>query len=360
MKLFPDIKHKEPENDIKYILIWYKNFKKDNGYNSRGNYAAARSYKNYITDYLNKKEYKYIKVIMVDIDNAKEQLKSFGASSLFGSQKFYNKILFNICFSQLIHTHDKMLPYRTPWDIYFTRQKPDLYNSIEQSLSNSFKYVSNSEQFSKQIDVKYFPRYFIHEKDIKELIETNRKNREDIYKIYKIGIYNRPEVGINQIMNLKKMVKNILKNNKDKIFILYILGSSDFYDPTFMKYNNLLDVIKTTDEVEFYSNIDMYLYYPLDENDPVPNSIIHSAYYRIKIVYQDDTKNEKFKGVNELIDKGLIVYSADEAIKSNKKSYFTYHQNKMMTSLLIEKSLDTMYNYIDERLGLEKETTKGK
>ena len=260
----------------------YKNFLKDNGYNNRGNYAAAEYFANNLMKILTnleltleKREHrenkdiidilKSFKVSIVSDTTVKNSSRNDYVNYLMkpnkiveelSNGKLQNLILRNYCYDQ---TQE-----------YLNLCKEDAIFSKKQNHLNNA--TSNGKIFAGLNDLKFFLNFF------------GRYSTKMINKKYKdlsilpperIGIYFRPEAFQIQSETLIKYVQGLTLNNTE----VYILGANPNIQSEHFTYTH------TIDSNEFYGSIDkLYTTVPCEPGDVFPNHLVEAILNDIEIV----------------------------------------------------------------------------
>ena len=261
----------------------YKNFLKDNGYNNRGNYAAAEYFANNLMKILTnlelileKREHKDIidilksfKVSIVSDTTVKNSSRNDYVNYLMkpnkiveelSNGKLQNLILRNYCYDQ---TQE-----------YLNLCKEDAIFSKKQNHLNNA--TSNGKIFAGLNDLKFFLNFFgrystkmVDNKKYKDLSDLS------ILPPERIGIYFRPEAFQIQSETLIKYVQGLTLNNTE----VYILGANPNIQSEHFTY------IHTTDSNEFYGSIDkLYTTVPCEPGDVLPNHLVEAILNDIEII----------------------------------------------------------------------------
>lgn len=268
----------------------YKNFLKDNGYNNRGNYAAAEYFANNLMKILTnlelileKREHrenkdiidilKSFKVSIVSDTTVKNSSRNTYVNYLMKPNKIVeelsngelqNLILRNYCYDQ---TQE-----------YLNLCNEDIVFSKKQNHLNNV--ASNGKLFAGLNNLKFIPRFFgMHSTETvdKKFDECNESNNysESILPPKRIGIYFRPEAYPIQSETLIRYVQGLTLNNAE----VYILGAN----PNIQSEN--FSYIHTTDENEFFGSIDrLYTAVPCEQGDTLPNHLFQAILNNIEIV----------------------------------------------------------------------------
>ena len=258
----------------------YKNFLKDNTYNNRGNYAAAKYFTNNLMKILanleltlEKREHrenkdiidilKLIKVTMVSDTTVKNSSRNTYVNYLMKPNKIIeelsngelqNLILRNYCYDQ---TQEYLNLCNE--DIIFSKKQNHLNNA-----------ASNGKLFAGLNNLKFIPRFFgIHSTKIVD------KKHDLILPPERIGIYFRPEAYPIQSETLIRYVQGLTLNNTE----VYILGANPNIQSEIFNY------IHTTDENEFFGSIDrLYTAVPCEQGDTLPNHLFQAILNEVEIV----------------------------------------------------------------------------
>ena len=257
----------------------YKNFLKDNGYNNRGNYAAAEYFANNLMKILTnleltleKREHqdiidilKSFKVSIVSDTTVKNSSRNDHVNYLMkpnkiveelSNGKLQNLILRNYCYDQ---TQE-----------YLNLCKEDIIFSKKQNHLNNA--TSNGKLFAGLNDLKFFLNFF-------GMYSTKKNDKKyndlSILPPERIGIYFRPEAFQIQSETLIKYVQGLTLNNTE----VYILGANPNIQSEQFTYTH------TTDSNEFYGSIDkLYTTVPCEPGDVLPNHLVEAILNGIEII----------------------------------------------------------------------------
>ena len=258
----------------------YKNFLKDNGYNNRGNYAAAEYFANNLMKILinleltlEKREHrenkdiidilKSFKVAMVSDTTVKNSSRNTYVNYLMkpnkiveelSDGKLQNLILRNYCYDQ---TQEYLNLCNE--DIVFSKKQNHLNNT-----------TSNGKLFAGLNNLKFFPNFF-------GMYSTEKidKKSDPILPPKRIGIYFRPEAFQTQSETLIRYVQGLILNNTE----VYILGANPNIQSEHFTYTH------TTDSNEFYGSIDkLYTTVPCEPGDVLPNHLVEAILNDIEII----------------------------------------------------------------------------
>lgn len=233
----PKTKQSLKEFDGRLLVTFaYKDFKKQNGYDSRGNFATAKKYlkilnttKTYFQDFLLKIN-SANSLILIDI------LHSFNLI-ISPSNQISRDSFRTYCFDQ------NYSGFLYPDDIEFSKKNKD---------GNQY---SNGSLYAKTSGLKYFPLFY----------GTDFNAEKDNEPVY--GFYYRPETFPIQSKIIREKIKELGPTKN-----IYILGAN-LNEPEFQNYN----IYCTQNDALFYSKINTFIF-PLqyDPGDVLPNCIIHA------------------------------------------------------------------------------------
>lgn len=265
----------------------YKKFFKDNGYNNRGNYAAAQYFSYNLMRILTNLESTLEKRNHKDIINI---LKSFKVSMVSdiavkkSSRNTYvnylmkpNKIIEELSDGELQNLILRNYCYDQTQD-YLNLCNEDIVFSKKQNHLNNV--ASNGKLFAGLNNLKFIPRFFgrYSTKTVdKKFDECNECNEftESVLPPKRIGIYFRPEAYPTQSETLIRYVKGLTLNDTE----VYILGANPNIQSENFTYTH------TTDSNEFYGSIDkLYTTVPCEPGDVLPNHLVEAILNDIEIV----------------------------------------------------------------------------
>ena len=266
------------------INIFFKGFKQQNTYSDRGNYFGAREcsntlqgFKNYIINFTRDDTVDTVDTYNINEPDLKRIQEIFRNITIkLINSELVDLKLFNEPHINIINNQNKMQREKIEalsrfkngsdinYDIIFDRSPAaPLTPNPDNNLMPEY-YYSNGYKFARKANKKFMPRFF------GEIYKTNKMLNQ-----YRLGIYFRPDVCPLQVRNIKNYLEHLYKLSKrsyNKIVILpiiYMFGKRIELDYPFQKH--------TVNKKEFFSNIDGYMYSPMEIDDPLPNTLFEAC-----------------------------------------------------------------------------------